>query len=255
VLEEFIRTKISEKPILLMTHLVLGYPTLEAGIGIVETMVAEGVDIIELQIPFSEPLADGPVISRANHLALDGGVTLDRCLACAARMASSVSVPLVAVTYYNPVFRRGLARFARDLSGSGFSGVIVPDLPPEEGADYLEIMHREKISPVLFFSPSTPDSRMQKLASLGGGFVYCVARRGVTGAVTSFSPSVATYLARCREASNLPIAVGFGIGSREDVEFLTGKADIAVVGTSAILAFERSGYQGLRRLLRELTSA
>ena len=252
MLETYIRNRMKEKPILLMTHLVLGYPDFGRSMEIVSTMAEEGVDMVELQIPFSEPLADGPVISRANHLALEAGSTLDRCLDCAGRISSTLDVPLIAVSYYNPVFRRGPARFAGDLAEAGFSGAVVPDLPPEEGSDYLGAMGRVGLDPVLLFAPSTPEARMRKIASLGAGFIYCVSRGGVTGGGTSFEAAVGEYLARCRAASKLPIAVGFGIGSRKDVEFLIGRADVAVVGTRAIRAFEEGGIKGLRTLLREL---
>jgi len=254
VLDRYIQRKLSGKPILLMTHLVLGYPSMEAAFAIVETMVEEGVDLIELQVPFSEPLADGPVLSRANHAALEAGAGVDLCLDSARRMASSFPTPFLMMSYYNVVFRRGVSRFAGDLAERGLAGAIVPDLPPEEGSDYLHAMHDKGLAPILFFSPSTPDERMRDISSKGGGFLYCVAREGVTGAATSFAPSAADYLARCRAAATLPIAVGFGIRSWRDIRFLSGKADIAVIGTSATKAFEAEGLPGLRHLLRELSS-
>lgn len=255
MLEKYIRTRIQEKPILLMTHLVLGYPSLEESVSVVETMVEEGVDIIELQIPFSEPLADGPVISRANHVALENGATLELCLDYSARISSDLNVPLVAVTYYNLVFRRGVERFAGDLAEKGFAGAVVPDLPLEEAGGYLDAMAKAGLSSILFFTPSTPLERMRRISSMGAGFIYCVARGGVTGAGTSFAPELAEYLERCRRASKLPLAVGFGVGSGSDIRFLVGKADIAIVGTQAIRACERGGKEGLRRLLRELGEA
>jgi tryptophan synthase alpha chain len=235
-----------------MTHLVLGYPSLDAAFAIVETMVETGVDLIEFQVPFSEPLADGPVISHANHAALETGAGVDACLECAGRMASLFPIPFFIMTYYNLVFRRGVSRFTRDLAEKGLAGAIVPDLPPEEGSDYLHAMHDKGLAPILFFSPSTREERMREISAKGGGFIYCVAREGVTGAATTFAPSTAGYLARCRAATTLPIAMGFGIRSSKDIRFLTGNADIAVVGTSAIKALETGGLSGLRLLLREL---
>ncbi len=255
MIEEYIHRKLAEEPIVLMTHLVLGYPSFEASVRIVEVMVEEGVDVVELQMPFSEPLADGPVISGANHKALESGASVDLCLDYAARIARSFPTPFLLMTYYNLVFQRGISRFASDLAERRLAGSIVPDLPPEEGAEYLDAMHGEGLSPILFFSPTTSSVRMRQISALAGGFIYCVARGGVTGTATSFNFSAKQYLARCRAAAGLPIAVGFGINSARDIQFLCGKADIAVIGTGVIRAFENGGFSGIRMLLRELKNS
>ncbi|MEW6668177.1 MAG: tryptophan synthase subunit alpha [Thermodesulfobacteriota bacterium] len=252
MLESYVRERLREKEILLMTHIVLGYPSLEDSFRIVETMVEAGVDLMELQIPFSEPVADGPVILRANQEALRKGVKVKDCLACAGRIAGAFPIPFLVVSYYNIPFRYGVRSFAAAMADLGLSGAIFPDLPPEEGEEVLEAMCRHGLSPILLFSPSTPAERMRHLAEIGRGFIYCVARKGVTGGETPFSEDLSRYLARCRQATTLPLAVGFGLSRGSDVEFLKGKADIAVVGSEVIRLMDRDGLSSVGPFLRAL---
>jgi len=251
-LEMVLRNKLKEKDILLMTHIVVGYPSLEDSFRIVETMVDSGVDLIELQIPFSEPIADGPVIVRANRRALERGATVETCLNLAERVVREFDIAFLIMTYYNILFRYGVNDFISAMARKGLQGAIVADLPPEEGHDYLEAMQTHDLAPILIFTPATSDKRMKYLASFGKGFIYCVARKGVTGAETSFSNSLSTYLNRCRKVSNLPLAVGFGIQDRANVHFLRGKADIAVVGTEVIRRVEEQGIASVRGFIRGL---
>ncbi len=250
-LEERIRAG-SRRGILLMTHAVIGYPSLAGTLELVDTMVEAGADLMELQIPFSEPIADGPVFLRANHVALRNGVTVDQCLELAGRVTRRHRIPFVFMSYFNILFRRGLERFAEDARRSGIAGAIVPDCPPEEGAGYLAAMHGAGLSPIPLLSPRTPPDRLRMLGSSGSGFAYVVARRGVTGARTELSGEVAGYLARCRASTELPLAVGFGITGRDDVRFLEGKADVAVVGTQSVRVLEAEGVEGVGRFLRGL---
>jgi tryptophan synthase alpha chain len=252
VLESYVRKRLHEKDILLMTHIVIGYPSLDACFRTVETMVKAGVDLMELQIPFSEPIADGPVILRANQKALEGGVTVEACLDLAKEAARSFPIPFLIMSYYNILFKYGVERFIFELSERNLQGTIVPDLPPEEGGEYLEAMERHDLSPIFIFSPTTPTSRMRYIATLARGFIYCVARKGVTGRETLFSEDLATYLARCREASPLPIAVGFGVKERADVDFLRGKGDIAVIGTQTIRVMEKGGVGAVGDFIESL---
>jgi len=251
-LEMYLRNKLKKKDILLMTHIVLGYPSLEDSFRIVETMVDSGVDLIELQIPFSEPIADGPVIVRANQRALERGATVEACLNLAERVVREFDIPFLIMTYYNILFRYGVHDFISAMAGRGLQGAIVPDLPPEEGHDYLEAMQRHDLAPILIFTPATPPMRMKYLDTFAEGLVYCVARKGVTGAETSFSNSLSTYLSRCRRVTRLPLAVGFGIQERANVDFLRGKADIAVVGTEVILRVEETGVASVGDFVRSL---
>lgn len=245
MLENVLRRRLREKDILLMTHIVLGYPSFEASARIVKAMVGAGVDLMELQIPFSEPIADGPVILRANQEALSRGATVRRCMDFGAEVSRTFDIPFLYMTYCNIPFRYGMDRFAADAARAGIQGLIVPDLPPEEGREYLDAMARHQLAPIFIFAPTTSLERMRTIASCGRGFVYCVARKGVTGAETNFSRELDDYLARCRSATDLPLALGFGVKDRSDVEFLKGKADIAVIGTQTIRVIEERGVEAV----------
>jgi len=241
MLEAYIRNRLRQHKILLMTHLILGYPSFEASWRIIENMVAADVDLMELQIPFSEPIADGPVILNANQAALAGGVTVRRSLDFAAQVTRQFKIPFLYMSYYNILFRYGLDRFAAEMETAGIQGAIVPDLPLEEGHDYLKAMQLHGRQPIFIFSPQTGNERMRLLSAAGSGFVYCVARTGVTGDQTRFADELTAYLKRCRRVTDLPLAVGFGVKSREDVQFLTGRADIAVIGSQTIRLVDEKG--------------
>jgi tryptophan synthase alpha chain len=251
-LERYIRNRLKKKEILLMTHTVLGYPSLSDSLRIIESMVKAGADLMELQIPFSEPIADGPVIARANRQALRQGVGVEYCLDVAEEAAGSFDIPFLFMTYYHIPFSYGVDKFVAAMARKGLYGAIIPDLPAEEGHDYLEAMERYHLSPIQIFSPTTSNERMKAMSALARGFIYCVARKGVTGADTAFSHDVSLYLGRCRKASGLPLAVGFGIKDREDVEFLKGKADIAVIGSRTIRLMEEKGIESVGGFIRGL---
>ncbi|WP_417913086.1 tryptophan synthase subunit alpha [Candidatus Electronema sp. TJ] len=252
-LQDDLRQRLAHKPVLLMTHLVLGYPSLSVNREVIRQMAENGVDCIELQIPFSEPMADGPVILKANQDALAAGIKVRDCLAFAAEMAREFpQVNFLFMTYYNIVFRFGLEAFIRQAAESGMKGCIIPDLPPEEGGEYLRLSKESGLAAVMFFTPTSTDARMREVASQGGGFIYCVARKGVTGERTEMDSNLADYLSRCRKATELPLAVGFGIASREDVGMLEGKADMAVIGTATIKLVDREGAAAVGPFIRSL---
>lgn len=252
MLEAYLRERARERGILLMTHIVAGYPSIEDSFRMVQTMVEAGVDLMELQIPFSEPIADGPVILRANQEALASGVTVKMCLDFAAEVSRSFPIPFLFMTYYNILFKYGVERFSAAMAERDMKGAIVPDLPPEEAGEYLRSMEANGLSPIFIFSPTTADDRMRTIASLGRGFIYCVARKGVTGLDTHFTGQMEQYLARCRRATDLPLALGFGVKDREDVEFLRGKADIAVIGTQTIRCMDEGGVNAVGEFIRGL---
>lgn len=235
-----------------MTHIVLGHPHFDTSLRLVESMVQAGVDLIELQIPFSEPMADGPVILRANQEALDAGATVDKCFEVATEVARRFDVPFLFMSYYNVLFRRGVAEFVNRSQQAGLRGAIVPDLPPEEGAEYLAAMKEAALDPIFIYSPNTTDARLKVIAEHASGFVYCVARKGVTGSATAFSTELSSYLARARAATTLPLAVGFGVKEKQDVDFLRGKADIAVVGSETLRVLERGGIAAVGPFLKGL---
>ena len=251
-LEKYIKDRLKNKDILLMTHIVLGYPSLDDSYRIIETMVKAGVDIMELQIPFSEPTADGPIIVKANQHALDNGVKVKECIELAGKAANTFNIPFLIMTYYNTPYKYGIENFTSKLSASNLQGTIIPDLPPEEGSDFLNAMNKNNLAPIMLYSPTTSDERMAYLNSFAKGFIYCVARKGVTGKDTNFSDELSGYLTRCRKATSLPLALGFGIKQKKDVDFLKGKVDIAVVGTQSIRIMEESGIDAVGDFIKGL---
>jgi len=254
MLEEYINNRVKEKDILLMTHIVLGYPSLDDSFKIVEAMVAAGVDLMELQIPFSEPIADGPVILRANQASLAAGTTVRECFDFAKTVTSTFGIPFLFMSYYNILYQYNIERFADAMVKAGIKGAIVPDIPPEEGSDYIAAMKHRRLSPVFIFSPTTPEGRMRYIAENGGGFIYCVARKGVTGDNTDFSTTLDDYLSTCRSATSLPLALGFGVKDKADIDFLRGKVDIAVIGTQTIRIVEEKGVSSVGDFISGLRS-
>ena len=254
MLEQYLRNKRAERNVSLMTHIVIGYPSFEDSMNAVEAMVAAGVDLIEMQIPFSEPIADGPVILHANQKALAAGATVERCFEFAEEAVRRFDIPILFMSYYNIVFRYGTEKFVKRTAELGLRGAIVPDLPPEEADDYLSAMQRHGLDPIFIYSPNTTDERLSFIARYAKGFVYCVARKGVTGAETDFSAGLDGYLKRCRAATSLPLAVGFGVKDAADVQFLAGKADVAVVGSQTIRVMDEGGVAAVRDFVRGLVA-
>ena len=252
MLEAYIRQKREHSDILLMTHIVLGYPDFDTSLRLIEAMVESGVELMELQIPFSEPIADGPVILRANQQALQAGSSVDRCFELAAEVARRFPIPFLFMSYYNVLFKHGTASFVQRMRDANLKGAIVPDLPPEEGTEYLNAMSAAALDPIFIYSPNTKPARLASLASYGRGFVYCVARKGVTGSRTAFSDDLTAYLDRARAATRLPLAVGFGVQEKADVDFLRGKADVAVVGSETLRVLDRAGIAAVRPFLTSL---
>ena len=240
-LEEIIRTRLQDRKILLMTHLVLGYPSFEVNRQVIRQMVENGVDLIEMQIPFSEPMADGPMILKANQESIARGAKVRDCLEFARQITAEFHIPFLFMTYYNILFKYGIEEFVNRAYDINIQGFIIPDLPLEEGGEYLELVKKKNLAPIQIFAPTATEERMKLLSDNGAGFIYCVARRGVTGKKTEFDQDFSQYIGRCRRATSLPLAVGFGIRARADVDFLTGKADIAVIGTETIRLVDEKG--------------
>jgi tryptophan synthase alpha chain len=244
-LENTLREALTEKKILLMTHLVLGYPSFEVNREVIRQMVENGVDLIEMQIPFTEPMADGPMILKANQESIARGAKVEECLEFAREMTAEFQIPFLFMTYYNIIYKYGIEQFINRAHDINIQGFIIPDLPPEEGKEYLDLVKSLDMAPIQIFAPTSTKERMQFLAKNGAGFIYCVARRGVTGQKTDFDQDFGEYIGRCRSATNMPLAVGFGIRSREDVDYLTGKADIAVIGTETIRLVDEKGAEAV----------
>jgi len=253
-LELAIRKAREQKDILLMTHIVLGYPGFDESARVVEDMVNAGVDLMELQIPFSEPMADGPIILKANAEALKAGATVEKSFEVAERLTREFDIPFLFMTYYNVLFCQKVTSFVERCKEIGIQGCIVPDLPPSEGQEYLEAMHAAELAPVHIFTPNTPEPRMRHLSENSSGFIYSVARKGVTGKDTAFSDELSAYLQRCRDNTDLPLAVGFGVKSREDIDFLRGKVDIAVVGSETIRVMDQEGVGAVKGFIETLVA-
>lgn len=242
MLEELIKSQKKEKEILLMTHLVLGYPSFEANRETVKSMVEAGVELIELQIPFSEPTADGPVILKANSNSLKNNTKVSECLQFAKEICEAYpDVLFLFMTYYNIIFVYGEDRFLSKSQEIGIKGFIVPDLPPEEASTWINGCRDRSLDNILIFTPTHTEKRLEELATSAGGFVYCVGRRGVTGKKTAFDDSLDNQIQAYRKATELPLALGFGVQEKTDIDFLKGKIDIAVIGSRLIEIQEESG--------------
>ena len=252
MLEAILHSRREEREILLMTHIVIGYPSFDDSLRVVEAMVEAGVDIMELQIPFSEPIADGPVILHANQRSLAAGSSVDRCFEFGEAVSRRFDIPFLLMSYYNILFKHGIDAFAQRMADAGLAGAIVPDLPREEADEYLAAMQKRDLAPIFIFSPNTSDARMREIARVAKGLVYCVARKGVTGADTAFCEELDAYLARCRAATDLPLALGFGVQDRADVDHLRGRVDLAVIGTQTIRVMEEQGVDGVKPFIEGL---
>jgi tryptophan synthase alpha chain len=240
-LEQDLQQRLRHKNILLMTHIVLGYPSFETNREVIRQMVENGVDCIEMQIPFSEPMADGPVILKANQDSIAAGTKIADCLSFGAEITATYDIPFLFMTYYNIIFKYGEEAFFVKAKKAGIKGLIIPDLPPEQGESFFRLADQYEIAPILIFSPTSTDKRMRELDTYARGFIYCVARRGVTGKKSEFGEDVTDYLKRCRAATSKPIAVGFGIQDRDDIKALAGKADMAVIGSQTIRLVDDQG--------------
>lgn len=252
MVKEYIESKKKEKDILIMTHLVAGYPSFDDSYRLVETMVSAGVDLIEIQIPFSDCVADGKVILNANYSSLNKGTTPDMCFEFSKRVTSKFNIPFIFTTYYNIIYAYGIHDFFKKAKECGIKGIITADLPPEEADDYISECKNNAIAPIFMISPSTSEERMRYIDNYSNGFIYATARKGVTGKHTDFSDGITLYLSKAKNNIKLPLAVGFGISEKSDLDFLKGKADIAVIGTKTIKVFEEEGLKGVENFIKSL---
>jgi tryptophan synthase alpha chain len=241
----------------LMTHVVVGYPNLATTEKLVTAMAHAGANFIELQIPFSDPIADGPVILNANQKALDQKVQISDALKLMRRLSQKLnSTPLLFMTYYNILLHRGVEKFCRESKEAGASGLIVPDLPVEEAGEYLKACQKNKLAPIFVAAPNTPDARLKKIRRVVQGFFYVTARTGITGAQTRLSPETKKFFTHVKKNIPLPLAVGFGINSPAQIQALKNSpAAIAVVGSAVLRALEKGGVPAVERLVKNLKKA
>jgi tryptophan synthase alpha chain len=245
-----------ERRLAIIVYVTVGYPERSATGPLLRAALDGGADLIELGVPFSDPLADGATVQRASEIALRNGVTLADCIGEAETLVRERDLPVLLMGYANPFlrYRRGLAGFAADAARAGVAGIIVPDLPAEESAEFDQALGPEGLARIDLYAPTTPDARLARLVPSARGFVYCVSLTGVTGARRALASDVGDFVARVRRHTDLPIAVGFGISAPEHVAALRGVADAVVVGSAALDAVAAAPAQRRADALREFVS-
>lgn len=217
-----------------VAYITAGDPSLAMTHQLVLELDRQGVDVLELGVPFSDPLADGPVIQEASQRALNAGATLGGVLDLVADVRKETDIPIVLFTYYNPIHRMGVERFVKRAKAVGVDGVLMLDLPPEEGAEYKQVMDENGLDTIFLVTPTTRDARMALLTSKTTGFVYYVSRTGVTGEREHMANTIQEQVARLQAHTDKPIAVGFGISQPHQVAEVAQSADAVVVGSAIV---------------------
>lgn len=250
----------------LIPYFMCGYPTAEQSARLVLAAIEGGADIVELGMPFSDPLADGATIQHAGHSALEGGMTMQGCLEIAGQVAAQSNIPLILMGYFNPLLAFGQQRFCQLAATNGVCGLIIPDLPPEEAGPLQRAAHGYGLSLIFLVPPTTPDERIAHIAGTAaaepGGFLYCVSLSGVTGARAELPPHLRDFIARVHgytKDRGLPIAVGFGLSTAQHIAEVTSYADGAVVGSALVRLIDRYPQEeqagAVRRYIVELRGA
>jgi tryptophan synthase alpha chain len=255
VLEDYIKAKLEAQSLLLMTHAVVGYPTLDDNWEMLDAMHRAGIDLVELQLPFSEPIADGPAFIRANQSALEHGIHWKEYFDFFKKASDSFDFPLLFMGYYNSVFSMGHEVFCDRLKAAGGHGFIIADLPVEESSELDRLAASRELDHVQILTPVNSEIRLNQIAQKASGFLYCTARKGVTGKETDFNQELNDYLRRCRSVTDLPLAVGFGIKTAQQIRSLKGIADIAIIGTACLEVWEQQGPARYQEYLEELSEA
>lgn len=220
----------------LMMHVVVGYPTLKDTASIVKTMAKSGVDFVELQIPFADPLADGPTIQHACEKSLENGTRVKDSFEIAAKLSSEVEIPLLFMGYFNTVFKYGVDKFCADAKAAGISGLIIPDAPLEAAKHegLIKACQRHQLHNIITVSPATTEERLGLNAHIASGFVYCMAQQGITGSTAGLDPTISSYIERVKKIIKLPVAVGFGISQKQHLEAIESFAEVGVIGSALI---------------------
>lgn len=228
----------------LVAYLTAGDPSIEATESFILRIADAGADVIELGIPFSDPVADGPTIQRASERALRAGTSLEKVIGLVASLRKKTDVPIVLFGYFNPILQMGLDNFARKASAAGADGVLVTDITPEESTEYRRAMHASRLDTVFLAAPTSTDERLKRIAEVSSGFLYVISRTGVTGEKDSLPEELPAMVRRVRKFTPLPIAVGFGISVPAQVTVLGGIADAVVVGSSLVAEIEKAKSVG-----------
>lgn len=245
-----------EKRCALMPYLAIGFPERDSVLELAPALVEGGADMLELGMPFSDPLADGATIQRATERALRNGIRVEDCLNTVRRLRrQGIDIPLLLMGYYNPIMRYGEERFAEHAAAAGVDGLIIPDLPPEEAEPLRAACAEREIDIIFFLTPTSTDERMAQVAQRASGFIYCVSLAGVTGARSQLSPALGPFLERVRRFSTLPRAVGFGISRPEHVAQISSMAEGAIVASALINKLEQLPPAQHRDAAREFVAA
>jgi tryptophan synthase alpha chain len=239
----------------LVAYGVAGYPDLDGSLAAFRAMAEAGADVLEVGPPYSDPLIDGPVIQRAVTAALDAGTRLDDVFGLVGELTATVEAPVVLLVYYNLVAHRGPRRFAAELAAAGACGAVVPDLPPEEAAEWLEAAAAAGIAPVFLAAPTSSDRRLAAVARAGRGFVYAQATLGVTGLRASLAAGIEELVGRVRAHTDLPVLAGIGVSTPDQAAAVARFADGAIVGTALVRRLGDGGLDGLRALTADLATA
>ncbi len=240
----------------LIAYLTVGYPDLDVARKAAIALAREGADIIELGIPFSDPLADGTTIQRASYQALQNGITPKICFEMAQQLHREIATPLVFMTYYNPVYNFGLDAFSRRCAEVGINGLIVPDLPPEEGRELEAITQNHKLDMIYLLAPTSNEERLRLVAEHSQGFIYLVSVTGVTGARDTLPNNLQAIITSVKEKTAKPVCVGFGISTADQARQFSGIADGVIIGSRIIQLIEADGsLSALTDFTRQLRQA
>jgi tryptophan synthase alpha chain len=238
----------------LIGYLPVGFPSLAESIDAAVALVENGVDIIELGLPYSDPVMDGPVIQAATQRALADGFRLRHGIEAVAAITAQVSAPVLVMTYWNPIVQYGVDRFADDLAAAGGAGLITPDLIPDEGAEWISASERTGLDRVFLAAPSSSDARLAQAVEASRGFVYAVSTMGITGARSDVDSAARILIERLRAAGSTSACVGLGISTAEQVREILGYADGAIVGSALVKALSDGGVDAVGALARELAA-
>jgi tryptophan synthase alpha chain len=236
----------------LVGYLPAGYPTIDGGVDAIKALVDGGADVLEIGLPYSDPVMDGVTIQRAAEIALAGGLRTRDVLATVEKIAKYSDVPVLVMTYWNPVERYGVDRFAVDFAAAGGAGLITPDLIPDEGAEWIAAADKNELDKVFLVSPSSTDARIGLTTANCRGFVYATAVMGVTGTRDQASDLAAPLVARTKAATGLPVGVGLGVSNADQAVEIAAYADAVIVGSAFVKALDAGGAAGVRKLTESL---
>jgi len=240
----------------LAAYITAGYPDIKATPEIAKALAINGADIIELGIPFSDPLADGATIQKASYQALQNGTTPEMCLKAAAEIRRGIETPLVFMTYYNPVLNYGLEKFCRDGAAAGINGLIVPDLPPEEGIELETTARKHGLDTIYILAPTSTEGRIREAGKRSVGFIYLVSLTGVTGAREELPPELESFINKVRKFTKQALCVGFGISTAAQARRVAKAADGIIVGSRLIQLIEEDATLGrLKKFIADLRRA